>query len=617
MSKRTVICDIEADGLLPDVTVIHCIVCKDWDTGEILSWTPDNMEDFVSFTDTVDYWVGHNFIAYDLRVLRKILGIRIRPSRVIDTLLVSRLQNYTKPGGHSLKSWGDTLQFPKLPHKDFSEYSQDMLEYCINDVELTYKVAVALKFKGEGQNFQECVKIEHVSQHLLENQSQLGFALNVEKAHKLLAHLKSKAARLENVILKVAPPLPRLIREVKPKYKQDGTLSVVGLRHFGSDYQIVQGPVSLIDWEEFNLKSPKQKVKRLAPYWSPTIRTKQYSNLITKLRDKLITEEEFKKRESISWKLCEENLETIHSNAPQELKHLGTYAMLVSRAKEVEGWLDALGNDGRVHGSCFSIGAGTHRMSHNSPNMANVPSSGSPYGEVCRSCFTVGNPDVYTLLGCDASGIQLRILSHYMNDPEYIHEVVNGDIHSKNLEAMGIDKGEWNEDKRQWSNRDVAKTFIYAWLLGAGDEKVGLITGGNSTDGRRVKETFLNSLPALSALKQRAARAAKVGYMVGLDGRRIPIKSEHFALSCYLQGGEAVIMKYAMILWHNWVKKKKLDARQVAVVHDEFQIEVRKDHADEVGELVTQSIIQAGKHFKLNTPLDAEYRTGNNWAETH
>ena len=140
MPKRTVICDIETDGLLPDVSVIHCIVCKDWDTGEVLSWTPDTIQDFVSFTDTVGHWIGHNFIGYDMRVLRKLLGIRIRPACVTDTLLVSRLQQYTRIGGHSLKSWGETLQFPKLPYKDFSDYSKDMLEYCINDVELTYKV---------------------------------------------------------------------------------------------------------------------------------------------------------------------------------------------------------------------------------------------------------------------------------------------------------------------------------------------------------------------------------------------------------------------------------------------------------------------------------------------
>ena len=615
MPKRTVICDLETDGLLPNVSTIWCIVCKDWNTGEILQWTPDTLKEFEEFTETVDHWIGHNFVGYDLRVLKKILGIRIKPSRVTDTLLVSRLQQYGRKGGHSLKAWGERLSFPKLPHKDFTEYSEAMLEYCINDVELTYKVAVALKFEGGELDVEQAKKLEHVSQHLLENQAELGFALDVPKAHKLLAHITGKASKLEQIILRSAPPLPKFIKEITPKYKKNGELSTVGLKQY--DLSTIGGCFSAIEWEEFNLKSPKQKVRRLEPHWSPVIRTQTYRKLLDKKIKSLITQEELEERSRFSWKLCEENFETIKPNAPQELKHLGTFAMLTSRSKEIEGWLDALGNDNRVHGTCFSIGAVTHRMSHNSPNMANIPSIHSTYGEVCRSCFTVENPDTHTLLGCDASGIQLRILSHYMNDPEYTHEVVNGDIHSKNLEAMGIDKGVWNDDRKQWSNRDVAKTFIYAWLLGAGDEKVGSITGGDASDGRRVKETFLSAIPALSKLKQRAARAARLGYMVGLDGRHIPIKSEHFALSCYLQGGEAVIMKYAMILWHNWIKKYKLDARQVAVVHDEFQIEVRKEHANEVGELVRKSIITAGEYFKLNVPLDAEYRTGINWAETH
>jgi DNA polymerase-1 len=204
-----------------------------------------------------------------------------------------------------------------------------------------------------------------------------------------------------------------------------------------------------------------------------------------------------------------------------------------------------------------------------------------------------------------------------MNDPDYTKEVVDGDIHTKNLEAMGIDKGEWDEEHGQWSARSTAKTFIYAWLLGAGDEKVGLICGGDSSFGRRVKQTFLESLPALADLKEEATKTARTGRLVGIDGRHIEIKSAHYALSCYLQGAESCIMKKAMIDWHLEVRKRNLDAQMVAVVHDEFQIDVRKEHADEVGKIVVDSIIKAGEYFNLNCPMDGEYRIGNNWAETH
>jgi DNA polymerase-1 len=622
MTKRTVVCDIEADGLLFNATRIWCIAAKDYNTGETFFFGPDELDDFAVFADTVDRWIGHNFIAYDLRMLKKFLGIKIGALRVTDTLLVSRLQKQGRKGGHSLANWGKILGHGKPEHDDWSQYSDAMRHRCQQDVELNYKVACYLKLEGVQFGSVEASKIEHLSQHILENQREYGFALDVQKAHELFALFNNKSNQLELEILSKFPAIPISKGVVTPRYKKDGTLSIVGLRFLGEDvWPTVSGEFTRIEWQEFNLSSTKQKVSRLSKWWSPTVRTSGYRRLNDKLRGwgdtKKITKEEFDDKQQYMWKLCEENFDTLPAHAPQELRLLGEYAMLTARSKEIEGWFNALGDDDRVHGSVNSIGSITHRMSHNSPNTANIPGNDSPYGNDCRSCYTVDNPDTHVLLGCDASGIQLRILAHYMNDADYTHEVVNGDIHEKNLDAMGIDKGEYDAEHRQHSRRSVAKTFIYAWLLGAGDEKVGLITNGTATDGRRVKQTFLDSLPALANLKQQAAESARTGRLVGLDKRYIEIKSAHFALSCYLQGAESCIMKYAMILWHHWVQQRKLDARQVAVVHDEFQVEVLKEHAIEVGELIKQSIIQAGVHFKLNCPLDAEYTTGNNWAETH
>jgi len=617
MPKRTVVCDLETDGLLDKVTCVWCIVCKDWDTGEIHTWDPDNLGDFAEYAANVHQWIGHNFVAFDLRVLKKIMGIRIKPNRVTDTLLVSRLQMQSRKGGHSLKAWGETLGFPKVEHEDWTQYTPGMMQRCITDVEITYRVAKYLKSEGGRFGSEQASKIEHLTTHYLEDQHDLGFALDVPKAHQLFAMFNSKAQGLHTLITSAVHDRPYHAGGITPKYRKDGVLSKVGIKFLGDEYTDVSGPFTRVKWEEFNLDSPKQKVRRLNPWWSPIIRTTGYRNLQKKLRDKEITKEMFDIRAEFMWKLNDENLATISDDAPQEFKEVGEYAMLSSRYKEVGGWLDALGYDNRVHGDCLSIGAITHRMSHRGPNMANIPGSASPYGDVCRSCFTVGNSDTHILLGCDADGIQLRILAHYMNDADYTQEVVNGDIHIKNLESMGIDKGIWNDDKQQWSGRDIAKTFIYAWLLGAGDEKVGLIIGGSTVDGRRVKDAFLDDLPALARLKGRATKAARLGRMAGLDGRQIEIKSAHYALSCYLQGAESCIMKYAMLLWHMWVRKRGLDARMVAVVHDEFQVEVLKEQADEVGSLIVKAIIRAGEHFNLNCPLDASYTTGLTWAETH
>jgi DNA polymerase-1 len=604
--RRKVVCDIEANGLLYNVTTVHCIVCKEWNTGEVTMFTPDTLDTFEEYASTVDEWVGHNFLAYDLRVLRKVLGVKIRASRVYDTLLISRLQNFNREGGHSLANWGRLLNFSKGDYDEWDEYTEEMLGYCANDVELTYRVAVALKSEGGKRGSVLSERIEHASQHILENQKSNGFALDVPRAHKLFTEVKSRAQELERQILDEMTPIAKAIRVIKPHYKKDGSLSSVGLKLLGKNWEATAGPFTAIKWVEFNLDSPKQKVERLNGWWSPTIRTKGYRKLRDKVYRNQITSEEFELKEPYTWQLCDENFATIKANAPQVLRYLGEYAMCNSRSKEIEGWFDGLGTDNRVHGSVFSIGSGTHRMAHQSPNMANIPGRDSPYGPECRSCWTVSDSDHYCLLGTDAVGIQLRLLAHYMNDAEYTKEVVDGDIHTKNQKAASL------------STRDLAKTFIYAWLMGAGSERIGRIIGGTSKDGKATTDRFLANTPALAKFRlHRIAGAAKAGGLVGFDGRWIHIKSEHFGMSVFLQGGEQAVMKWAMLDWHKKARQAGLDFKQVAVVHDEFQTEVARTDAEQLGEIQCQSIRDAGSYFKLNCLMDGEYRIGNNWQETH
>jgi DNA polymerase I len=606
-TKKTVVCDIETNGLIPQVDTIWCIVCKDWDTGEITSFTPDTLDDFKDYANDVHTWIGHNFIAYDARVLRKVLGIKIRPSRVYDTLIISRLQQMSREGGHSLKNWGKILNFGKGEYNDWSQYTEEMLEYCIQDVELTYKVAESLKLEGGNIGSELSQKIEHACQHLLENQREYGFKLDVPQAHKLFTLVKSRAEELEQKILLDFLPLPKFIKEVTPKYKKDGTLSSVGLKLLGKYWTSVGGSFSLIRYEEFNLNSPKQKLQRLAGHWSPTLRTKGYRKLCDKLRNDDITQEEFDAKEPYTYTINDDNLATMYDDAPQTLKYLGEYAMCTARAKEIEGWFDGQWNDdGRVHGTVLSVGAGTHRMSHKNPNMANIPGRDSPYGPDCRRCWTVSDPDEYCLLGTDAAGIQLRLLAHYMNDKDYTNEVLEGDVHTKNQLAAGL------------PTRDNAKTFIYSWLMGAGSERIGRIIGGTPHDGKQITDKFLDNTPALDKFRGTRIRgAAESGGLVGFDGRWIEIKSEHFGMSVFLQGGEQSVMKWAMLEWHRQARRAGLDFHQVAVVHDEFQTEVHRDHAEQLGEIQCQAIRDAGTYFKLNCPMDGEYNIGNNWSETH
>lgn len=303
----------------------------------------------------------------------------------------------------------------------------------------------------------------------------------------------------------------------------------------------------------------------------------------------------------------------MHTNNRQELKEVATlirdYLMLQKRVAQIESWLEAVKDDGRVHGKVITNGAVTGRMTHSSPNMAQIPNAGSVYGHECRECWTVEEGNV--LVGCDASGLELRMLAHYMKDEGYVRTVTEGsskdgtDVHTVNQHSAGL------------PTRDAAKTFIYAFLYGAGDAKIGSIVGGTAKDGERLKAKFLAQTPSLARLLERVKKLAAAGFVPGLDGRRIWVRSEHAALNSLLQGAGAIVMKKALAIFYDKIKANKWPVKLVANVHDEFQFECHPSIAEEAGKAARMSIIEAGEHFKLRCPLDGEYKIGKSWRETH
>ena len=636
MSKgRRVVCDIEANGLDPDR--IWIIVAKDYDTGELFVFDTEEQinVDFVEFTKGVDKWIGHFFLRYDLPVLNKLIpNCDIHYKKIIDTEVLSRLANPVREG-HSLEYWGNQLGYPKQEHEDWSRYSPEMRSRCITDVELNMKLFPVLMQELDGFSSLS-IKLEHEMAHLMNNQKVKGFKLDVPKAQELHDRLKGRAQELRENMQKDFRPVRKLVRNMVPKYNKDGAMSKVSSNALNNyiHQEKEDGSYDLFVLEEFNPNSPTQIVQRMNEAgWKPTDKTKSGN----------------------SWKINEKNLSTLPDTAPSSCKNFVEFKVCETRWKVVAEWLhhakESYG-DGRVHGSLTPVGTITHRMSHQNPNMGNLPSVRAKYGEEVRACLTV--PDDLMLCGCDASGIQLRVLAHYMNDEEYIKSVLV-DPHTANQKLAGLE------------TRDQAKKFIYAWLLGAGDAKIGEIIKGTAADGRRLKERFLKNTPALARLVKEAHKNAMFGFLKGLDGRRVPIKSAHYSLSSYLQGGEAVIMKYATALYQSEARKRgiMLDpvlGDQVGYVHDEWQVEVKKPkdtvtldlrHLDskeqkkvvgawlppdtriwsaatkvdkdgiytfsysEMGELMVICLKRAGELLKLNCPIDGEYKIGRNWAETH
>ena len=573
--------DIETDGLYFDATKIWCLVAID-ENNKVYSFRENEIDKGIELLKSADRIIGHNIIGFDIPVIKKLTGINLHKyTNTLDTLTLSRLMHPTREGGHSLETWGWKLNCLKSDKPDFDEFTEQMLEYCIQDVKLNKLVLESLR--GEAKGFsKECINLEHEVCKILQEQYEIGFLFDEKNAMMLLSSLNKRKAEVEKEVHETFKPKWVDVKEVVPKLKKDGTLSKSGLTNIEYEERVSTNntaPFMRKELKEFNLGSRQQIGEYLKDFgWKP--------KRFTPTGQPIVDEGTLKK------------IKHIH-----EAQLIAEYLLLQKRAAQVESWVDACRDDSRVHGSVMSTGAITGRMTHRGPNMAQVPAVYSPYGKECRACWTV--PEGYKLVGIDASGLELRMLAHYMADEEYINEVINGDIHTTNQRFAGL------------KSRDEAKTFIYALIYGAGDEKIGSIINGSKSAGKTLRERFLSSLPTLRTLKERVERASGKEYLKGLDGRKIYVRHRHASLNTLLQGGGAIAMKKAMCILQQLINLNNLDAKFVANIHDEWQIQVKESQADFVGELGVKAIQQAGEHFNMRCPLTGEYKIGGNWSETH
>ena len=568
--------DIETNGLAP--TVVWCIVTKDVDTGSVVTYLEGQWSEFNKAITQATEVIGHNIIGYDIPACERLLKTDFSTVKITDTLVMSRLANPQREA-HSLGHWGEKLGYPKGNYSDWTQYTPEMVEYCTQDVTVNEQVYKALLKELDGFS-SDSLELEHGVQRIIQEQVRNGWLLDTPKARDLVAELQEKSYEFEEVVQQVFLPLPTYIKEIVPKLKKDGTYSIVGLKFLGERWEEVGGPFSRIDWPVFNLASRQQIGRYLKHFgWKP--------KTFTETGHPIVSEDILKNVKGIP-----------------EAELIASYLLVGKRIAQVRSWLEATDDTtGRVHGYVNTNGAVTGRMTHSKPNLAQVPSSSSLYGPECRACWIVNSG--YKLCGIDASGLELRMLAHYMNDSAYTDTILNGDIHTANMLAAGLE------------TRSQSKTFIYAYLYGAGDEKIGSIAGGGRAVGKRLKDSFLRATPALATLKDNVAVSAGKGYVTGLDGRKVFIRSEHAALNSLLQSAGAIIMKQALIILDKYAKLWKLDYRFVGNVHDEFQVEVREDQAHRFGGLAASCIEAAGIHFKLRCPLAGEFNVGDSWADTH
>jgi len=619
---KTLFFDIETNAIedwsnLSDLKTVHCLSIYDPTIPKMITYHGAGIENGLRELAKADKIVGHNVIGFDLPALSKLYNFHPALIKVLDTLVMARCivpdvrnddfmrKDFDKTlvGSHSLKAWGKRMhKVTKLSYGEeegaFDSYNEEMRKYCERDVIVTQLLFDYLLAKEPSEHM---LAIEHWFAFLMHRQEKRGFAFDVDKAEKLEVKLIARRAELLD---KLQNEFPAKTEEMKTP--SGWRVEIDGVTYEAETKVLLKQVLKQAEQVQARVKDavPLANKQKVLPF-NPGSR-QQIAERMLELGYELP-----KEPDAQTPKVDEAVLKNIdHPFAAVLCEYLLVAKRLGQLAEGNQAWLKLM-KHGRIHGRVNTNGAVTGRCTHQNPNMAQVPACRAEYGEECRDLFKAGKG--YKLVGCDASGLELRMLAHYLalfDGGEYAQTVVTGDVHTLNQKAAGLE------------TRDQAKTFIYAFLYGAGDAKIGEIVGGSAAEGQMLKRKFLSNLPALRKLQMAIkSKVERGGKLVGLDKRILPVRSPHAALNMLLQSAGAVCMKVALIqLFHklNILKwSHGADYAFVANVHDEFQAEVVPEKADIFGQLAVGAIQSAGKELKLNVALDGEAKVGNTWAETH
>ena len=656
--------DIETDGLLEKLTKIHCIVAIDLDTEEVHRFTKDTIVNGLELLSSARALVGHNIICFDLPAILKLYP-RWRTGldcRIYDTLVYARLaygnlkeidfsflergildketfviwdranQRYKSAvGSNSLEAWGIRLKCHKddFGHTtDWQVFTEEMLEYCVQDCQTNLVLWKKLVTKEVPE---DAIELEMKVAEILHRQEMRGWAFDTKKAQELFGKLCQRRQELSQELAGIFPGWYLTMK--KPEYYQvvlaygetfrhESKAAVENLAYSEAKHQrdkvtrasikamITEGPLRR-KHIAFNPGSAQHVYRAFKERynWIP----KDFTPTgIPEVNEKVLL-----------------GLATVYPEAKVLLELEIINDRLEKLAEGKQGGYLAFERNGRQHCRMNSLGCVTTRCSHSNPNLGQVPSlkpsedypEGKPFSKEFRELFTVAKG--FKLLGTDAEGQELRCLGHYMypyDNGAYATAIVLGD------KSLGTDVHTLNQRAAGLPTRDMAKTFVYGFLYGAGDEKVGSIVDPKASSkvkkvkGRKLKQQFLKATPAIQKLRDAiVAEAEATGGIRSVDGRRIPIRSSHAALNSLLQSTGAIISKRWMVFVDRMVAEAGLRDHmwQVGFIHDELNWEVRIGYEEQLKAICKEAMKKTETYYSFRCALDAGVDIGDNWYSVH
>ena len=601
--------DIETDGLLEEVTTVWCLVLRNI----------DDVNNVAVYTDYVVYKnragdleaglakltlqrviAGHNVIGYDLAVLKKLYNWSPDPAtKVWDTWLMSLVLQYKRNHKHGLAGWGEALGEPKHEFNEWDKCSVEMIDYCIQDTLVNWKVYHKLV-----NNVKSLIQRNPLAKRglevemefaLIEQEIQLGgWNFDHTAGIKLKSAIETEMAGIEQCIVpKIGLQCIRKDNEPKsPRYKKNGSLYSSSVNDLGSEDVASPGAAySRITFEEPSLGSLEVVKKYLYSIgWEPD----EWN--FEKIGGKFVKK---------SPKLTDSSLEKLEDG-----DKLIRYFAIRNRLGILNGWLEQVEKKGRLHGRMWTIGTPTFRCRHET--IANLPSVDSILGKEMRGLFLPDNK--YVLVGADSSGNQMRGFCHYLGNDDFTKEVVEGDIHQRNASILEV-------------SRKAAKPFLYAFLFGASAGKLYLTLHGvrDAKKGQVLMDKFSEATPGLKEMKARLEAeyqesvlrfGTEYGYISGIDGRRIFVDSPHKLLVSLLQSLEGLTCKAAAVYTKRKLLAENIKHNFLLHYHDELCVQCLPEDAERVAEICVEAFTESPKWFNVNIMTGAAH-IGNNYAEVH
>ena len=603
--------DIETDGL--EATTIWCIVAYNMDSGVTYKFADTgtyhgSVRDGVRFLCNADLLIGHNILGFDNRIVDALYGTKLLDKRCHDTLIMSQVLRYKRTHTHGLKAWGEKLGNYKISYDDWSGFSPEMMKYCVQDVMLNVEIYKKLleevaKISSRQPLIKKGLEIEHDTAKFNAKMRMSGWNFDLERARETQRRMLERMNEIEGIVEpQMGLRTVYIDKEPKtPKYKKNGEYNNHTCRwlteYLGRDVQP----------GDTHLMAPGTEFQR-------TQEVQIEMGQIDLVKEWLLSigwkpDEYQKKKIGFEWVTMGPKLTTTSLSLLGEIGELvDEYYTIRSRQAVLTGWIEDL-KSGRLHGNMSVCGTPTFRCRHST--IVNLPAVTAKWGKELRELLKAD--DGMVLVGCDSAGNQLRGLCHYVRNDGFTNEVINGDQHQRNADVLGC-------------SRPIAKSYLYAYLFGAGDAKLGQVLTGkaNPNLGKKSKVEFAKSIRGLNELRRKLGDVWKKtkfnngdGWFPALDGRPIFCNSEHQTLNYLLQSAEAITCKAAVSFQMEEIKKAGIQAEPRIFYHDEVAWQCKPEDAGIVGEILQRSFKEAPAWFGVECMDGGEAVIGDNYAAVH